>query len=266
MMNGEEIGWIKSQLKDKFSKGPYVGSALVYGALSSQLDKYLYEIVYEMCRIDQTIKNVIWICTQNSAKRTRDKVSEQGYDITKLVDNFWFIDAVSDSLKLPRDEKNAIYCNSPTSHRCIFSSVEDMVNENGRSLIVYDNLNASILHYDSPNALLRVLSMANNAIPEKNCIALYMLAKGAADSQTETEIQAIMDTIFKVDEGIKVVPSIGTDKYKRWYNLKWDDLKIITWRDTFSFERPLMYILLLTLIIANLYLTLLVVRVSVITG
>ncbi|MHC1581525.1 MAG: hypothetical protein ACXQT5_00610 [Candidatus Syntropharchaeia archaeon] len=70
---------------------------------------------------------------------------------------------------LPKFGENTVYCNAPTDYNCMFLSIEYAIDRMGRSIVVFDDLNA-ILSYDSPERLIKVLRSMNNKIPGKNSI------------------------------------------------------------------------------------------------
>ncbi|MHC1566186.1 MAG: hypothetical protein ACXQS7_01215 [Candidatus Syntropharchaeia archaeon] len=229
------------------------GSFLAVGPLSAMVEKFYIQFILDLYKNDPKIDGIVWICFRIPPKRVRESIFSEDENQENIV----FIDMISEMMGLQK-EKNTIYCHSPTDYNCMFMGIDSAIEKIGRCIVVFDDLNA-ILSYDSPDRLIKVLRNMNNKIPQKESIAAYMLVEGSVDSRTETAIQTTMDVILKVGEEIEAITSGEIERYKKWYEQNWEDLKTKTWHDVFSLKEPILYMPLLVTMAVNVFLLILLV-------
>jgi hypothetical protein len=229
------------------------GNVLVFGPLSRGVERHFHQLaadIYEKSGAD----GVIWVCVQNSAKKTREKLNDAG----ARFQNLWFVDLVGREARVSNNEENTVYGEGPADYTHALIMINGLREKIGRCVVVFDNLNAALSYVDA-GTLIKFLRTLNNRLSADGSAAVYMLAEGAADAKTENAIQAAMDTIFKVGEKVEVISGGTVSQYLP----TWEEFRSTTWRDVFMLEKPLLYLLLLTLIVVNVFLTIMLVRVAV---
>jgi len=229
------------------------GNVLVFGLLSRGVERHFYGLVSDMYE-KSGADGVIWVCVQNSAKKTKEKINGTG----ARFQNLWFVDLVGRDARMPNNEENTVYGDGPSDYTHALIMINSLRERIGRCMVVFDNLNAALSYVDA-GTLVKFLRTLNNRLSADGSAAVYMLAEGAADAKTENAIQAAMDTVFKVGEKVEVISRGTVSRYLP----AWEEFRSTTWRDVFMLEKPLLYMLLLTLIVVNVFLTILLVRVAV---
>jgi hypothetical protein len=234
------VGKLLERRKNSIPIKKYKGSVLVFGPAHAGVERCFYEVIAQTFKGSNS-KKVVWICIQDSAKRTKEKIGEN----IGRVKNIWFIDMISRTASIPEDEENTIYCDSPSDYHKMLVSI-DRLTRDERTIIVFDNLNA-ILSFCNPDTLIKVLRTLNNRISAKEHLAVYLLMEGANDPKDENSIQATMDSVLRVGmHGIEVISGRMIGRYKKW------GVRNATWKEVLSLEKPLLYMLLLSLIVTNL--------------
>jgi hypothetical protein len=223
-------------------------SILVFGPLAAKVEQYFHQSISEVYK-KSNANGIIWVCMQNSGKRTKEKIPFK-------IETLWFVDTVSKVCGLERDERDTIYCDPPSNYISLSEAVDNLVDKNGRSIVVYDNLNAA-LSYLSPDVLVKLLRNRNTKLAGEGNTIIYLLIQGTCDSKIENAIQAMMDTIFKIGDSIEIISGANIYKFPRL-----EEVKSTTWREVLSLEKPLLYSLLLALVLVNVCLTILTVRLA----
>jgi len=228
------------------------GSTLVLGRRSAMVERYFYKLAYDLYSLNEDIDGIVWLCYNSTPRKVKERF--ESYNIP-IIENFWCIDMISSMIGLPKNEKQTVYCNTPTDYNCIFLTIDYVIKKIGRAVIAFDDVNAA-LSYDSADRLIKVLRNLNNRVPEKGCTSLYLLVEGTTTPETENAIQTTMGSIFRVSDKIQVSSATSSTRLKKWFK-SWDELEKTTWADVFSFKDPLLYILLLISMVVNVFLMML---------
>lgn len=168
---------------------PVNTSLLVLVPQSAYTERLFHSVILD------TFKNmkpdgILWICTHTSAKKTRQKLEKNGFDMPKV----WFIDMISKISAVTQDGENTIYCEFPSDYSAMLSYLDSAVGKIGRCIIVFDNLSA-VIAYDKSQGILKVLRTMNNWMYEKGCVGIYLHIQGSCDATLETAIQSTMDRV-----------------------------------------------------------------------
>lgn len=212
-------------LEDVLSKQ----SILVSAPSSSAMEERVYRYVYNSV-MSSEIENVIWVCYQHTANVVEKKLESYDMDYPSVH----FIDMISHMMGLKEDREDVLYCKSPTDYNQLFRSVDRILDENEKCLVIVDNLNA-MLSYDLLERVIKTLRSLNNRMPQKDSTILYLEITGAFANQTEVTIEATMNHVLHIDEEQK---DYG----------EWENLKKISWRDVFSLNAPIMFAMLMVML------------------
>lgn len=227
------------------------GSVLVRGKPVNQTEEMLYKIVHDASD-NPEINGILWICYQSPQSDIKRKQKQYNLEINKVSDNIWFIDMISNMMGLKQEETNVNYCSSPTDYSCLFKYVDNLIAKFGKCLIIFDNLNA-VMSYDVVERLIKMLRNMNNKVIQNNSAIIYLSISGAFNSHTDVAIQTTMNKVIDLDSTIS----------KPYMDMTWKDLKNISWREVFSLNVPLLFVLLIVMWIVNIILVFLFILVLI---
>ncbi|MFQ6071615.1 MAG: hypothetical protein ACE5KT_02800, partial [Methanosarcinales archaeon] len=211
------------------------GSILVRSEPVDQAEEMLYKIVHDACDHPE-INGILWICYQSPPSDVKRKQKQYNLEISKVSDNIWFIDMISNMMGLKQEGTNVNYCSSPTDYNCLFKYVDNFIAKFSKCLIIFDNLNA-VMSYDVVERLIKMLRNMNNKVIQKNSAIIYLSISGAFNSHTDVAIQTTMNKVIDLDSTIS----------KSYMDMTWKDLKNISWREVFSLNVPLLFVLLIVM-------------------
>ncbi len=221
----------KNRYKDIISKE----SVLISVPSSSSTEEQLYEIVHESIRNSQ-IKNIVWVCYQQTPDVVEKKLISQSFDFAHIQ----YIDMITHTMGLIKLKDNVNYCTSPTDYNCLFKFIDQIIEKNGRSIIVIDNLNA-MMSYDMLERIIKTLRILNNRITQNKSVILYLETTGACDMQTEVAVRATMNYVLdlsKMDEDL---------------DMAWERIKKATWRDVLTLNTPILSIMVLVMFLTVMF-------------
>ena len=188
------------------------------------------------------IDNIIWICYQ----KVPDDVIEYlvKINVTKeIIDKIQFVDMMSNMLGLGQRCEIACYCSTPTEYNCLLRSVDHLIDNDIKNLIIFDNINA-LMSYDMIERMIRFIRNLNNLSSSIKCPIIYLGISGGSSHEIEVSIQAAMDNIYYLQGNI-----VKTQKMNSW-----DELKSVSWTDVFTLNSPIMFVLFIVMMVTNIFL------------
>jgi hypothetical protein len=230
------------QFKDIISKE----SVLISVPSSPSTEEQLYRAVYESIA-DTEIKNIIWVCYQQPPDIVKKKLISHSLIFTQIQ----FIDMITHIIGLTPGKEEAKYCISPTDYNCLFKSIDELIEKNGRSVIIMDNLNA-MMSYDMLERIIKTLRSLNNRIPQNKSVILYLETTGACGIQTTVAVRATMNYVLDFNDG-------GNDTK----DIAWDSLKKATWKDVFTINIPILSIMVLVMFLTTTFVVALLIAILI---
>jgi hypothetical protein len=224
--------WVILVKQNKKNKYPDIISkecVLISVPSSSSTEEQLYKIVHESIRTSE-IKNIAWVCYQQPP----DVVEKKLISLPFVSTNIRYIDMITHTMGLNKLNDNVNYCTSPTDYNCLLKFIDQIIEKNGRNVIVIDNLNA-MMSYDLLERIIKILRVLNNRITQNKCVILYLETTGACGMQTEVAVRATMNYVLdlsKIDEDLDIA---------------WERIKKATWRDVMTLNTPILSIMLLVM-------------------
>lgn len=215
------------------------GSILLSAPFSTSAEEQLYRTAIEISK-NTEVQGVIWVCYQHTPEDIWKKLDSYGIATPDLQ----FIDMISHMMGLKQENRNTIYCTSPTDYGCLSRLIDEHIDSCGRCLIIMDNLNAMMSYDNILERFIKALRSFNNRIPQKNSAILYIEISGACDIRTEVAIQTTMNC---------VIPLNGKIKEKK--DIEWESFKNTTWWDVFSLNAPIMFAMVLTMLFIVIFLS-----------
>jgi len=220
--------------KDIFSHG----SVLLYG----HKEKDLYEAVYQVC-MNTPVEGVIWICYKHPPDTVRALQSRYDSKVYKLTNNMLFIDMISDGTDSNDD---MIHCSDPADYDCMLHSIHTAIGEFGRCVVVFDDMKEAMSH-DMFGRFVKMLRGVNNDIQRMESVSIYLARSGIFDPQTEKILETSVNAVIGLEDIEETMP-------ESIFAASWGDLMRIRWRDVFSLDVPVMYLLLLVMCVSNVVL------------
>jgi hypothetical protein len=230
------------QFKDIISKE----SVLISVPSSPSTEEQLYRAVYESIA-DTEIKNIIWVCYQQPPDIVKKKLISHSFIFTQIQ----FIDMITHIIGLAPGKEETKYCISPTDYNCLFKSIDELIEKNGRSVIIMDNLNA-MMSYDMLERIIKTLRSLNNRITQNKSVILYLETTGACGIQTTVAVRATMNYVLDFNDG-------GNDTK----DIAWESLKNAKWRDVFTINIPLLTIMVLVMFLTTIFLVALLISILI---
>jgi hypothetical protein len=226
------------QFKDIISKE----SVLISVPSSPSTEEQLYNAVYESIA-DTEIKNIIWVCYQQPPDIVEKKLRSHSFIFTKIQ----FIDMITHIMGLAPGKEGTKYCTSPTDYNCLFKSIDELIEKNGRSVIIMDNLNA-MMSYDMLERIIKTLRSLNNRITQNKSVILYLETTGACGIQTEVAVRATMNYVLDFN-----------DRANDTKDIAWESIKKAKWRDVLTMNVPILSILVLIMFMTVIFLLLILI-------
>lgn len=204
---------------------------------SSSTEEQLYKIVHESIRTSE-IKSIVWVCYQQTPAVVEKKLISLSFAFTHIH----YIDMITHTMGLTKLKDDVNYCTSPTDYNCLFKFIDQIIEKNGRSVIVIDNLNA-MMSYDMLERIIKTLRVFNNRITQNKSVILYLETTGACGMQTEVAVRATMNYVLdlsKIDEDL---------------DMAWERIRNATWRDVMTLNTPILSILVLVMFFTVIFVT-----------
>lgn len=204
---------------------------------SSSTEDELYGVVYESIAGTE-IKNVIWVCYQQPPDIVQKKLISYSLAFTKIQ----FIDMITHIMGLAPGKEEAKYCISPTDYNCLFKSIDELIEKNGKSVIIMDNLNA-MMSYDMLERIIKTLRSLNNRITQNKSVILYLETTGACGIQTEVAVRATMNYVLDFNKGGNSTKDMA-----------WESLKNASWKDVLTINTPILSVMVLVMFLTVIFL------------
>jgi hypothetical protein len=230
------------QFKDIISKE----SVLISIPCSPSTEEQLYGAVYESI-VDTEIKNIVWVCYQQPPDIVKKKLISQSFMITKIQ----FIDMITQIMGLAPGKEETKYCISPTDYNCLFKSIDELIEKNGRSVIIMDNLNA-MMSYDMLERIIKTLRSLNNRISQNNSVIIYLETTGACGVQTAVAVRSTMNYVVDFNDW-------GIDPK----GVSWDSLRKAKWRDVMTINIPILTVMVLVMFLTMIFLLALLISILI---
>lgn len=188
------------------------------------------------------IDNIIWICYHKVPDDVIEHLAK--INVTKeIIDKIQYIDMMSNMLGLGQRNDTACYCSTPTEYNCLLRSVDQLTNNDGQNLIIFDNLNA-LMSYDMVERMIRFIRNLNNLASSNKCPIIYLGISGGSSHEIEISIHAAMDNIYNLQGNIIEIPKKDS----------WEKFKSVSWTDVFTLNSPIMFILFIVMMVTNIFL------------
>lgn len=226
---------VKQNKKNKYADIISKECVLISVPSSSSTEEQLYKIVHESIRTSE-IKNIVWVCYQ----QTPDVVERKLISLSFAFAHIHYIDMITHTMGLTKLNDNVNYCSSPTDYNCLFKFIDQIIEKNGRSIIVIDNLNA-MMSYDMLERIIKTLRAFNNRITQNKSVIFYLETTGACGMQTEVAVRATMNYVLdlsKMDEDL---------------DMAWERIKKATWRDVLTLNTPILSIMVLVMFLTVMF-------------
>ena len=226
---------VKQNKKNKYADLISKECVLISVPSSSSTEEELYKIVNESIKTSE-INNIVWVCYQ----QTPDVVERKLFSLSFAFAHIHYIDMITHTMGLTKLKDNVNYCTSPTDYNCLFKFIDQIIEKNGRSIIVIDNLNA-MMSYDMLERIIKTLRVFNNRITQNKSVILYLETTGACGMQTEVAVRATMNYVLdlsKMDEDL---------------DLAWERIKKATWRDVLALNTPILSIMVLIMFLTVMF-------------
>ena len=230
------------QFKDIISKE----SVLISFPSSSSTEEQLYGAVYESIA-DTEIKNIIWVCYQQPPDMVKKKLISHSLIFTQIQ----FIDMITHIMGLSLGKEETKYCISPTDYNCLFKSIDELIEKNGRSVIIMDNLNA-MMSYDMLERIIKTVRSLNNRITQNRSVILYLETTGACGIQTAVAVRATMNYVLDFNEE-------GTCTK----DMAWESLKKASWKDVLTINIPILSVMVLVMFLTVIFLVTLLISILI---
>ena len=214
------------------------GSVLLCG----HKEKDLYEAVYQAC-LNAPVEGVIWVCYKHPPDAVRALQSRYDSKVYKLTDDMLFIDMISDGTDSSSD---VIHCSDPTDYDCMLHSIYNAIGEFGRCVIVFDDMKEAMSH-DMFGRFVKMLRGVNNDIQRMASVSIYLARSGIFDPPTEKILEISVNAVIELEDIEETVP-------ENVFSASWGDLTRIRWRDVFSLNVPVLYLLIMALCVTNVIL------------
>jgi hypothetical protein len=214
------------------------GSVLLYG----HKEKELYETVYQVC-LNAPVEGVIWVCYKHHPDAVRALQSRYDSKVYKLTDNMLFIDMIGGGTDRSDD---VVHCLDSVDYDCMLRSIYNAIGEFGKCAIVFDDLKEAMSH-DMFGRFVKMLRGVNNDIQRMASVSIYLARSGIFDPPTEKILETSVNAVIELEDIEKTVP-------ENIFAASWGDLARIRWRDVFSLNVPVLYLLVMALCVANMVL------------
>ncbi len=221
-------------------------SVLISVPSSPSTEEQLYGAVYESIAGTE-IKNVIWVCYQQPPDIVKKKLISYSMIFTQIQ----FIDMITHIMGLAPGKEETKYCISPTDYNCLFKSIDELIEKNGRSVIIMDNLNA-MMSYDMLERIIKTLRSLNNRITQNRSAILYLETTGACGIQTEVAVRATMNYILDFNEEVNETKDFA-----------WESLKNASWRDVLTINTPILSVMVLVMFLTVIFLVALLISILI---
>ena len=210
------------------------GSVLLYG----HKEKDLYETVYQVC-LNTPVEGVIWVCYKHPPDTVRALQSRYDSKVYKLAD-MAFIDMISGGTGSNDD---VVQCLDSADYDCMLRSIYNAIGEFGRCVVVFDDMKEAMSH-DRFGRFVKMLRGVNNDIQRMASVSIYLARSGIFDPPTEKILETSVNAVIELEDIEETVP-------ENVFAASWSDLMLIRWRDVFSLDVPVLYLLLLVMCVAN---------------
>ncbi len=218
-----------------------VGSTLILTATTTHTEKELYKAALKAV-LNPEIGQIIWICYHKVPNDVIEYLTE--YNVSQETFNkIQYIDMMSNMLGLEQTSDKTYYCSTPTDYNCMLRNVEQLINNDQKNLIIFDNINA-LLSYDMVERMIRFIRNLNSLISNNKCPIIYLGITGATSHEVEISISATMDNVNNLQKITVETPKVET----------WTQLKKVSWIDVFSLNSPLIFLLVIVMVLTNIFL------------
>jgi len=221
-------------------------SVLISVPSSSSTEEQLYGAVYESIT-GTDINNVIWVCYQQPPDIVSKKLVSHSFIFNKIE----FIDMISQIMGISHGTEDAKYCMSPIDHNCLFKSIDKLIEKNGRSVVILDNLNA-MMSYDMLERIIKTLRSLNNRIIHNKSVILYLETTGACGIQTAVAVRATMNYVMEFNEGGRGAKDMA-----------WESLKNASWKDVLTINTPILSVMVLVMFLTVIFLVSLLIAILI---
>jgi len=226
---------VKQNKKNKYADMISKECILISVPSSSSTEGQLYKIVYESIR-DSEIKNIVWICYQ----QTPEVVERKLISLSFALGHIHYIDMITKTMGLTNLKDDVNYCSSPTDYNCLFKFIDQIIEKNGRCVIVIDNLNA-MMSYDLLERIIKTLRVFNNRITQYKSVIFYLETTGACGNQTEVAVRATMNYVLDLS-------TMNVD-----LDMVWERIKKATWRDVLTLNTPILSIMVIVMFLTVMF-------------
>nr|QNT35730.1 hypothetical protein BODMHOLK_00021 [uncultured Methanosarcinales archaeon] len=100
------------------------------------------------------------------------------------------------------------------------------------------------MSHDMFGRFVKMLRGVNNDIQRMASVSIYLARSGIFDPQTEKILKTSVNAVIELEDIEKTVS-------ESIFAASWSDLMLIRWRDVFSLDVPVLYLLLLVMCVAN---------------
>jgi hypothetical protein len=183
---------------------------------------------------------VIWICYKHPPDTVRALQSRYDSKVYKLTDNMLFIDMISGRTGSNDD---VIHCSDSADYDCMLRSIYNVIGEFGRCAVVFDDMKEAMSH-DMFGRFVKMLRGVNNDIQRMASVSIYLARSGIFDPPTEKILEISVNAVIELEDIEETVP-------ENIFSASWGDLTRIRWRDVFSLNVPVLYLLIMALCVVN---------------
>jgi len=151
-----------------------------------------------------------------------------------------FIDMISGGTGSNDD---VVHCSDSADYDCMLHSIYNAIGEFGRCVIVFDDMKEAMSH-DMFGRFVKMLRGVNNDIQRMASVSIYLARSGIFDPQTENILETSVNAVIELEDIEETVS-------ESIFAANWSDLMLIRWRDVFSLDVRVLYLLLVVMCVAN---------------
>ena len=139
-----------------------------------------------------------------------------------------------------------IHCPDPADYDCMLHSIYNAIWEFGKCGVVFDEMKEAMSH-NMFGMFVKMLRGVKTDIPRMSSVSMDLARSGIFGSQTEKMLETPVNAVIELEDLEKTVP-------ESVFIASWGDLTRISWRNVFSLNVPVLYLLIMALYIANVIL------------
>ncbi|MEA1869412.1 MAG: hypothetical protein U9N09_04595 [Euryarchaeota archaeon] len=195
-----------------------------------------------MC-LSTPVEGVIWVCYKHPPDTVRALQSRYDSKVYKLTNNTLFIDMISGGTDSNDD---VIHCSDSANYDCMLHSIYNAIGEFSRCVVVFDDMKEAMSH-DRFGRFVKMSRGVNNDIQRMESVSIYLARSGIFDPKIEKILETSVNAVIGLEDIEETIP-------ESIFAASWGDLTRIRWRDVFSLNAPVLYLLILSLCVANVIL------------